>query len=268
MGRGIPVVQVAQLGAEHHVLRGARGVQVHHVGDQIAPVHRPQHRHDRGDAAARGEEQHPLRRRVGQHETALRRGQAHHGADRDAADQVAGQEALRHRLDRDRDDPLTARTRIRPVRRAGQGVRAPVPATVDEHADTDVLTGFVFEVEAPARLDHQGGRVGGFLAHVHDSAAQLARRPQRVGQVQVVVRQQRGGDPGHGSPQHVQLAAAFGDARGRSFQPLPHAAHGESPIFRAHRCRSSSCSSDALPTPQQGYGIVGSAGERLGAVVR
>jgi Ser/Thr protein kinase RdoA (MazF antagonist) len=62
-----------------------------------------------------------------------------------------------------------------------------MPASVDQEADADVLAGLIFEVEAPSGLNHQRRGVGGFLAHLHDATAQFARRPQRVGQVQVVV---------------------------------------------------------------------------------
>ena len=100
------------------------------------------------------------------------------------------QEALGHRLDRDGDgacSPVTGRRR--------QRVRPPPPAAVDQHADADVLAGLVVEVKSPPRLDHQRRRVDGLAADLDHAAAQFARRPQRIGQLQVVVGQQRRGDP-------------------------------------------------------------------------
>jgi hypothetical protein len=69
--------------------------------------------------------------------------------------------------------------------------RSPVPAPVDAKPDAHVLAGLVLSGEAPTRLDRHSGQVLGCGPHVDDLAATLARRPQRVEQLEVVVRQQR-----------------------------------------------------------------------------
>lgn len=78
-----------------------------------------------------------------------------------------------------------------------------MPATVDMQTDADVLAGRVSEVEAPAGTDDDRRGIGGLLAHRDDAPAQFTGGPQRVDQMQVVVGEQRGGQPGHRATQDV-----------------------------------------------------------------
>lgn len=232
---------------------------MHHIRDHTAPIHGAQHRHHRGYTGARGQEQHLRRRRLGEYESALRRGQPHHTADRDTIDQMAGEEPLRHGLHRDRDEPLALMLGIGPIRRAGQRIRAPMPAALHQHADTDVLARGEFEVETPARLDHQGDRIRGLLAHLHNAPAQFPRGPQRIHQMQIVIGQQGSGDPCGRTTQRIQLRASRGRALGdRSLQPFPESPRGESATLRCHfperscrSCAQSAVSSYATPNGSQ-----------------
>lgn len=116
-------------------------------------------------------------------EVALGRGKADHRARGDTVDEVRRQEAVGIGLDGDGDGVAG----VLPERR--QRVRAPVPASVDLQTDADVLAGFVVRGESPARLDDDRRRDVGLLTDLDDASAQLARRPQRIDQVQVVVGQ-------------------------------------------------------------------------------
>ena len=150
------------------------------------------------------------RRGIGHHEVALRRGQPHDRAGRHPADQVRRQETLGHRLDGDRDG----------ARRCGTGLEV---SEYDRHrqrpsissTDPDVLAGLVVEGEAPAGLDDQRRGVDGLPAHLQYAAPQFARRPQRVGQLQVVVGKQRRGDAPRDGAQRVP-ARVLGAATGRT----------------------------------------------------
>ena len=62
---GLARLQLAQLVVEDHVVRRRRGMDVHDVRARAARLQRAQHRHHRGDAAARADEQELRRRRVG-----------------------------------------------------------------------------------------------------------------------------------------------------------------------------------------------------------
>ena len=95
-------VQCCEFVGEHHVGFRRSRVDVHDVGQLTAPVHRPQHAHDRSDATAGGDEQDLLRWRIRQREVARRRGQSNDGSRRHGpADEVAREKALGHGLDRD-----------------------------------------------------------------------------------------------------------------------------------------------------------------------
>ena len=88
-------VQCCEFVGEHHVGFRRSRVDVHDVGQLTAPVHRPQHAHDRSDATAGGDEQDLLRRRIRQREVARRRGQSNDGSRRHGpADEVAREKAL------------------------------------------------------------------------------------------------------------------------------------------------------------------------------
>ena len=58
---GVAALQLGQLGREHEVGFRWRGMQVHDVGDLVAPRQRAQHRHHRGDPGPAGDEQHRRR---------------------------------------------------------------------------------------------------------------------------------------------------------------------------------------------------------------
>ncbi len=206
--RRVPCGQLLELGGEDDVAVARGRVHQHHVGHGVAPVQGAQHRHDRGDAAARGEEEQALRRRVGQHELTLGERETHDRAGPDAVDQVAGQEALRHRLDGDRDVPAVA------ARLGGQGVGAPVEATLDLDTDADVLTGTVVERPAQTGPDDQRGGVGGLGHDLHHPTAQLPHRPQRVQQQQVVIGQQGRGETGGRFPCAAQPFRQYGVGHG------------------------------------------------------
>ena len=135
---GWRVVQRAQLVAEDHVVRGARGVEVHDVVEVLAALEAAQHAHDRRDPAAGADEEQLRRQRVGQHERPL-----------DAAEADDRRPAARalHEVGRDlalldelRGDPDAA---VGAAGVGGQRVGAPVVDAVDDHADAQVLAGLV-----------------------------------------------------------------------------------------------------------------------------
>ena len=95
--------------------------------------------------------------------------------------------ALVDQLRRDRDEAVgTARV-------GGDRVGAPVALAVDVEADPQVLAGLVAGPGVPG-ADQDRGRVAGLAVELLDPAAELARRPQRVDQLEVVVGQQRRGE--------------------------------------------------------------------------
>ena len=87
-------------------------------------------------------------------------------------------------LGRDRD------AAVGPARVGRERVRAPVVHAVDDHADPQVLAGLVARPLVAGLDDDRDGVVGLRLDPL-DPPAQLARRPQRVDQLEVVVGQQR-----------------------------------------------------------------------------
>ncbi len=92
-----------------------------------------------------------------------------------------------HELGRDRD------AAVRAARVGGQRVGAPVVDAVDGDAQPQVLSRTVAG-PLPAGLDQDGHRFGRLALDALDAAAQLARRPQRVDELQIVVGQQRRGE--------------------------------------------------------------------------
>ena len=196
--------------AEHQVIRRRHRMDQSHIGVLMARLHRAQHRHDRGDAAAGRHEQKLLGEVGGKDELTLRRCEPDHGARCQTPNQVSGEETLGHRLHGDRDHPTTGTSRG--LRHRCQRIRTPGPAPLDEYPDPHVLARKVIEREPPPRFDDDGGRVRGLRPDLHDLAAQLTRRPQRIRKVQIVVRQQRGGDPRRHRPHTVGRPVAAGDA--------------------------------------------------------
>ena len=110
------------------------------------------------------------------------------GADGGPSDQVVADHAVRDRLHGDRDAAVMS------LVFGCQRVGPPLPDPVDVDADAHVLAG---GVGAPAAtgLDHHGDRVTGLGVDRDDAAAQVGARAQRVDDVEVVGRDQRGGDP-------------------------------------------------------------------------
>ena len=174
---------------KHHLVGSRHRVDMHDVTDSVAALHGSQHRHHRGDTGSAGQEEYRSRRRVTHGEVAPWSGQTNNRARPDSRNEVGGQETLRHGLDGDRD---SARTAVPRGRR--QRIRPPSPAAVDKQADPDVLPGLVVEAEAPSGSDHQSRRVTGLGADLDDPAAKFARGPQRIDELEIVVRQQWGGD--------------------------------------------------------------------------
>src|SRR5579862_1477058 len=90
-----------------------------------------------------------------------------------------------------------------------------MPDAANVDPDPAVLARRV-SLPAIARLDHDGGRVLGHVVDPLDPPAQLASRPQRVDQLQVVVRKQRRAERAHGAqscalkPRNFRFRAYFG----------------------------------------------------------
>ena len=209
--RRVLLVQGAQLVAEDHPLLGGRGVDQHRVRHGVAAVERAHHRHHRGDAAAGDEEQRLLRRRVGEGELTGGCGEADDRAGLETADQVVGEEALRHRPHGDGDRALAAH------RDRAQRVGPPVEATLHLDADADVLAGLVVEGPPPPGLDDQGGGVVGLGDDPLDASAQLAGRPERVDQRQVVVGVERSREPAREVPDALPVEPCRGLLRHPAF---------------------------------------------------
>ena len=114
------------------------------------------------------------------------------------AHQVVGDLAVGDRLGRDGDAPRRDAGRGGAVGAVGQAVGAPVAHAVDVDADPDVLAGHVAQPAATGPDDDRHG-IRGLAAHLDDAAAQVGAGAQRVDQVEVVARHERGGQ-GLGQP--------------------------------------------------------------------
>jgi hypothetical protein len=178
----VPPRQVAQLGAEDHVVGVACRMQHDHVSHRAA-VEAAQHAHDRRDAAACADEQQLVGQLLGQHEVALDAAQADDAARPAVAHEVRGDGPRVNCLDSDRDPAVLA------LGLARERVGAPVADALDVDTDPQVLPGLVAG-PLVAGPDQHGRGVVGLAADLLDPAAQLARRPERVDQLQVVVREQ------------------------------------------------------------------------------
>ena len=150
--------------------------------------------------------------RLREHELALRLLELDHLAGAGAVHEVVGDDAVGDRLDGDADAAVGARA-------VGQGVGAPEADAVDVDADADVLTGHVAGPVA-ARLEHDGGRLGGLGADLDDPAAQVGAAAQRVEDVEDVVELERGdrglGDPAQAVPQRATAGATGSCVEGRA----------------------------------------------------
>ncbi len=175
---------VAQLHAEDHIVGVAGGVKQHRVGQLVVVVEMAQHAHDRRDAAPRADEQELRWRIVGQHEVAFNAAERDDRPRPPAPHEVGGHLAIVDALHGDADQPVLA------VRIRRQRVGAPVPHARDVEPDPQVLPGLVPR-PAVAGLDQHRGGVLGLVVDLLDPPTQLASRPQRIDQLQVVVREQR-----------------------------------------------------------------------------
>ena len=122
---------------------------------------------------------------VRQHELALGLLEVDERAGPRLADEVGADEPVRHGLDGDGDVAVGARA-------VGQRVGAPLADAVDVDPDADVLARHVAG-PVGAGADDDGGGVGGLGVDRHDASAQVGAGAQRVEEVEVVRRQQRGG---------------------------------------------------------------------------
>ncbi|MDR6174573.1 hypothetical protein QE366_001832 [Nocardioides zeae] len=153
-------------------------------GEQVA-----QHPDDGGDAGAGGHEEQlggggAVGDLGGQHELAGRLLEVDEGADLHAVHEVVGDDAVGHGLHRDRDVAVGARA-------VGERVGAPLADAVDVDADPHVLARHVPGPVA-AGADDDGGGVGRLGRDGDDPAPQLGARTERVEEVQVVGRHERG----------------------------------------------------------------------------
>jgi hypothetical protein len=186
------LLELPQLLAEDHVVLVLRRVDQHDVLHLVAVVQRSQHRHDRRDPAAGTDEQQLVGDLVGEREVALHAAQADDRPHTGLVREVGRDLALVDVLDRDRDDAFLV------LRVARQRVGAPVAAALDVDPDAQELPGLV-AVEAVARLDDHRARGLRLRLDPLDLPAQLARRPERVDQLQVVVWEQGRGERSDGA---------------------------------------------------------------------
>ncbi len=174
--------QGAQLVPEEHLVRGGGAVQQDDVGEGAGLGELAEHAHDGGEAAAGRDHQQAGGQRVGQHEVAVGLGEPEHLPGLDARGQVGADEAAGDGLDGDRHGPVG-------LRRAGEGVGAPLQDTVDADADPQPLAG---PVTGPARpgAQHQRHRPAGLRPHLLDPRPQVDRAAEGVDEGEVVVGEQ------------------------------------------------------------------------------
>src|SRR5436190_3855350 len=181
---GIARRHLAQLVAEDDVVGRARGVQVDDVVQPAAAIEVAQHAHDRRDAAARAHEQQLVRRRIGELERSLDVAEPHDRPRLRLAHEPRRDGALLDELGRDADQP------VGPAGVRRERIGPPMVDSIDHESDAHVLPGLVTR-PFPARLDEDRRRVVGLALDALDAPAQLLRGPQRVDELEVVVRQQR-----------------------------------------------------------------------------
>ncbi len=119
-----------------------------------------------------------------QHEVALDAAERHDRSRSSPPHQVRGHLALIDALDGHADQA------VRAVGIGGQRVRTPVSDAVDVDPDPQELPGSVPH-PAVAGLDQDGRGVRGLVADLRDPAAKLARGPEGIDQLEVVIGQQR-----------------------------------------------------------------------------
>ena len=185
------VVQLAQPRAEDDLVLGARGVQVDDVVERVAAAQVAQHAHDRRDSAPGADEQELRRQRVGEGEIALGPSEPHECPRLRLADQEGGHLPL---LDQLRGDADVA---VRAIRVRGEGVGPPVMDAIDDDAHPQVLPRLMAH-PLVAGTDHDRHRVTRLGLDPLDPPPQLAGRPQRVDELEVVVGQQRREERPHG----------------------------------------------------------------------
>ena len=173
--------EAAELVAEDDLVGLAGRVQQDDVGHLAALVEVAQHAHDRRDPAAGADEQQLGRAAVSGARTRPRRRPARRSSRASPCrtrygDTLPSSTCL----------TVIAMQPVLAVGVRGQRVRAPVADAVDVDADPHVLARAVAG-PAVAGLDQDRRRLGGLVLDSLDPPAQLARGPQRVDQLQIVV---------------------------------------------------------------------------------
>ena len=164
-----------------HLLARWGEVHVRGVGKTVRALReRAQHSHNRRHAAARADEQHPLGRRVGQHEVALRLAEADDHPRPGVVAQVARDLAVR--VGRDGQLERAAGSVLRAGRRVGPGLADPVD--LDAHAHE--LPG---AQAAPVlvRAQRERDALGGLMADGRDLRAHVALDEQRADELDVAI---------------------------------------------------------------------------------
>jgi hypothetical protein len=151
-----------------------------------ATLQRAEHRHDRRDPGAAGDEQHVLGHPVREHEVTLGLREVDHRAGAGPLDQVARDHAFGVGPQGDREPVTGARVGAGD----GEDPRRP-PGPVDLDTDLHVLSGPV-TLPRRGRLEGDGGhrRVAGdvdLAVHVDDARPDLVGRPHRVDLLEVAV---------------------------------------------------------------------------------
>ena len=181
---GMLAVQSLEGLREHALIPAVHGMDDDDVLHLVQMIELAQHAHDRRDAAAGADVEQLVRHRIGQGEDALDLAESDDVARLDLLHEEGRHGALRDELGADRDEAVVA------VRIRGERVGAPVIATVDQHAEAQVLAGLVTAPLVPGLDEHRDG-VGSFTFDVVDLPAELPRGPQRIDHLEVVVRPQR-----------------------------------------------------------------------------
>ena len=181
---GMRAPQGAELAGEDHPVGAALAVHVNDVTQRSPRGEAAQHAHDRRDAAPGADEEQLYGDGIGKAEGPFHPAQSDDGSRPRAAQQIRRDPSAVDELGRDRDAP------VGPARVRGQRVGAPVMDAVDVDSQAHVLPGPVPR-PLPSGLDQHGGGGRGVALDALDAPAQLARAPQGVDQLEVVVGAQR-----------------------------------------------------------------------------